>query len=435
MNVNLVNSIYLVIDIGTTDIKCGCIDTDGDLVVQQQREFPMTQNRQAFEIDFVRLYDTVDNLITGCLADQAVQQYNVKAILVISQAQTFAPVDADFQPLRKGIVWLDGRAGKEAAYLGKRFPDFARSSGISRPLPEQYVSKLLWIKEHEPVIYRQARHFPLINEYLIYRLTGHFFTDTTTFGMGGLYDFRSLTLHRELLSVLGLTEAAFPVTEKAAGRGESVHKHLREKWHLAHPVPVYACGNDQGASACGAGVKREGDVSINFGTAMVVYTITQSMITHLQENQITGKHPSGDDYYLLHVESDFGMQIKRLKEIFFHEGSYDQLFQTYRDYPDVDEYAPPPGETALKAVMQADAPQLCAGIIKHYVRIFNAHFSSLAKICNLRNIFVSGGMTQSRVWLDIVQSHLKEPVTVTNHVNAGLYGAIEIYKNTNTNKR
>ena len=193
-----VNKLYLVLDIGTTDIKCGCIDANNDMVVQRHRKFPMTQNQQTVEIDFELFFHTVNNLITECLAEQVVKRSTIKALLIISQAQTFAPVDADFRPLRKGIVWLD-------------------------------------------------------------------------------------------------------------------------------------------------------------------------------------------------------------------------------------EQIPPSSEVALKTVKQVDAPQFCAGIIKHYIRILDSHFSQISKMFNLRNIFGSGGMTQSKVWLDILRSTIEHPFVVKNSANAGLFGAITIY--------
>ena len=421
-----VNKLYLVLDIGTTDIKCGCIDASNDMVVQRHRKFPMTQNQQTVEIDFELFFHTVNNLITECLAEQVVKRSTIKALLIISQAQTFAPVDADFRPLRKGIVWLDERAVKEAATLKERLPDFSKRVGFIRPHPAQYASKLLWLKEHEPSIYDQARGFPLINEYLVFKLTGKFYSDISSFSMGGAFDFRNNSLDQELLSELELTKEFFPEIEKAAVRSELVLPQIQQNWNLAHPVSVHICGNDQVASACGAGVMKPGDANINFGTAMVCYTMTQSLITDLTENQIAGKHPSGDGYYLLSV-SDFGYQIQQLKDRFYLEGTFDQLFQSYFDYPDVDEQIPPSSEVALKTVKQVDAPQFCAGIIKHYIRILDSHFSQISKMFNLRNIFGSGGMTQSKVWLDILRSTIEHPFVVKNSANAGLFGAITIY--------
>jgi sugar (pentulose or hexulose) kinase len=351
----------------------------------------------------------------------------VDALLITSQAQTFAPVNANFQPLRKGIVWLDDRAKKEADYLGKQLPDYNEAAGFVRPLAEQYVSKLLWLKNNEPTVFKKARAFPLINEYLVQKLSGKFNSEITGFGMGGMFDFRSNSINKEILSILGLTEVSFPKIGEPGKRGELISHHIQQEWNLPNRFPVYLCGFDQGVSAYGSGVKKTGDVNINFGTAMVFYTITESLTTDLSENQIAGKHSVRDDYFLLNLESDFGIQIRRLKKEYFQESTYDLLFQTYLDFPDALEQTPPLDGSVFNYTESEDPLRFCAGVIKYYVNQLKVHFIQISKNIELKDIFVSGGMTRSKIWLEILEYTLNRPFIIKNQENAGIFGAIMIY--------
>ncbi len=426
--------IFLVLDIGTSDIKCGGVDAVGNIVARRKREFPMTQKQGAFEIDFDVFLDATAELLRECLADDLVRRAGVEALLVVSQAQTFAPVDADFRPLRPGMVWLDERADEEAAYLRERLPDFNAAAGFARPLVALYVSKLLWLKRHEPDVFAKARAFPLINEFLVYKLTGQFYSDSSSFGMGGVYDFRRNDLNPEILQILGLTKDFFPQVEKAAVKGALISEQIRREWRLSERFPVFMCGNDQGASACGAGLRRPGDVNINFGTALVIYTVTGSLTADLGDDQIAGKHPIGDSYFLLNFESDFGMQIRRLKERFFTRESYDQLFRTFLQHADV--AAQPPADNADRDSLSPEhAHRLCAGVVKYYLARLQAHFERIQQAVAVKNISLSGGMAQSSVWLDILRDVLKQPFTVNNRVDAGLFGAIEIYLQNKTGRK
>jgi len=421
------SNIFLVLDIGTSYIKCGCVDSKNNILALYQQVFPMQKRGSFFEIDFDLFLNSTQKLLKECLADPGVKDYMVEALLITSQAQTFAPVDANFQALRRGIVWLDDRAEKEADYLGKRLPDFGKTAGFVRPLAEQYVSKLLWLKKNEPSVFEKAWAFPLINEYLVQKLTGRFYSDITGFGMSGMFDFRSNSINKEILSILGLTEAFFPEIGKPGIRGELISKHIQQEWSLPNEFPVYLCGFDQGVSAYGSGVRKTGDVNINLGTAMVFYTITESLATDLSENQIAGKHSVGDYYFLLNLENDFGIQIRRLKENYFQDDTYDLLFQTYLDYPDVLEKIPP----INKAVLNSDKPEythkLCAGIIKYYINRLKVHFAQISKKIELKDIFISGGMAQSKVWLEILGSAINHPFIINKQANAGIFGAIMIY--------
>ena len=210
-------------------------------------------------------------------------------------------------------------------------------------------------------------------------------------------------------------------------RGELITRQIQQEWKLNHRFPVFLCGNDQGASARGAGLKQPGDVNINFGTAMVFYTISDSLTTDLTEDQIAGKHPEGDNYFLLNFESDFGIQIRRLKDKFFKQATYDQFFQTYIQYPDVDERIPLSEDFGLNSVSEANSHRLCAGVIKYYLSRFRSHLAQIRTSVHLKNITLSGGMMLSKVWLEILGSTLNQPFTINNRADAGLVGALHIY--------
>jgi sugar (pentulose or hexulose) kinase len=419
--------IYMVLDIGTSDIKCGCINSQFNVAAQFKREFPMEQKGCSFEIDFDLFYKTTYDLLVECLADPLTDQSMVSALLITSQAQTFAPVNVDFSPIYKGIVWLDDRAEEEAANLKERLSDFVQSAGFKQPLPSQYISKLLWLKQNKPAVFKKAKSFPLINEYLVHCLTGEFYSDSTSFGMSGMYDFRRNVINREILQILSLTEDFFPNIEKAVGRGELISRQIQQEWKLSYRFPVFLCGNDQGASACGAGLQQPGDVNINFGTAMVFYAITDSLAADLTDDQIAGKHPVGDHYFLLNFEGDFGLQIRRLKESFFKNSSYDQFFQTYYEYPDINEQKPLSEDADLSIISEVDSHQLCAKVIKYYINRFRSHLAQILQLVPLKNITMSGGLMLSEVWLDILQSTLNQPFTIINRADAGMLGALYIY--------
>ncbi len=427
-NTGAEKEILLVLDIGTSLLKCVCVDSENDIVARGERIFPMRQHQTTCETDFEEFFITATDLLNECMNHHQVKQSGVKALLITSQAQTFAPVDEEFLPLQKGIVWLDERAVKEAAWIKDQVPGFAGKAGFQTPLPGLYVSKLLWLKRNRSSVFKQARAFPLINEYLANKLTGMFYSESSGFGMGGMYDYTTNGLNQDLLKILELSTEHFPKVERAAARGELISPQIRDEWKLDYRFPVYLCGNDQSTSAVGSGLKQPGDVNINFGTAMVLYTISESLTTNLKPGQIAGKHTVGDDFFLLSYETDFGLQIRRFKEDYFEQGTYDQVYQTLRQYPDATEQDPRSLPDNLHLMQGPDLHRFCAGIIKHYLALLISRIVEVQESIQLKNVFISGGMSQSKVWLEILREKLDIPLVVNNHADAGLFGAIEIYK-------
>ena len=419
--------IFIIVDIGTSYIKCGCVTADHTILVENQRKFPMKQSQDTFELDFELFFDTAKELIYDCLTDKSVQDLSVIALLITSQANTFVPVDADFKPLCNGIVWLDERAKREAEYLTEQLSEYSKYSGLNKPLPGLYASKILWLKNNKPAIFKNAQYFPLINEYLAYKLTNNYYGDTTSFGMSGLYDFHQNTINQELLQTLDLTANNFSEIGDAAKKSSLISKAMKQELSVSGRFPVFLCGNDQSASASGAGLKNAGDITINFGSAMVLFSITKNLVTDLGNDQISGKYPVGNDYFLLNYESDFGIQIQRLKEYLFKNDTYNQLFQTYIDYSKVEVGSPHFSDADLIFVTIKDAYQFCASVIKYYLNLLIRHIANIGQQVKIKNIFLSGGMTKSTVWVQIIKKELHQTVIINNKANAGLLGAVNIY--------
>ncbi len=420
------NRVFLTLDIGTSAVKCALIDDGYTILFKNQREFPMIERENNVEVDFELFYAIALDLIQECLSALSSKDISVEALLISSQAQTFTAVDSSFSPLCNGIVWLDERAEKQADSLFVQLSEFSKSSGFYRPLSVQYIAKLLWLKENESNIYKKAKAFPLINEYLVYKLTGKFYSDKTSFAMGGMYDFRTGEINRTLLTILGLSERYFPTIDDAAKRFELISPDIRRKWEVNSRFPVVLCGNDQGASACGAGLHKTGDVNINFGTAMVIYTITDKLIVDLTVSQISGKHPVGNNFFLLNVESNFGLQIRRLKNKYFAQETYDELFKTYLRYTDAEPVIV--GEQDLPDIHSAEEiGAFCSGVIKNYLNKLIAHLQQIKTAAQIDKLSLSGGMTNSTVWLNIMEKTLPISFTVNNNEDAGLIGVVQIY--------
>ncbi|WP_026810571.1 xylulokinase [Arenibacter latericius] len=419
--------VFIVLDIGTSNIKCGCLNSAQHILIEKQEKFPMIHNENTYEIDVVLLFETVKTLIHNCLSNKLLQKRKVAALLITSQANTFVPVTNNFIPLRNGIVWLDERAKDEAEYLKEQLPEFSKYSGFGEPLAALFVSKLLWLKKNEPAVFKNAKYFPLINEYVVYQLTDKFYTDSTSFGMSGMYDYVIKDINSKLLQIMGLTKDNFPQIKKSVESSALISNEISKDWEISYRFPVYFCGNDQCASASGAGLKGAGDISINFGSALVIFSITKEFSNNLELHQIAGKFPISNDYFLLSYEPDFGIIVRELKEKMFEAGSYDQLFQTYLDYPDIEERIPNISVNDLEFNTHSEAHQLCAGIIKYYINQFNKHLTSIAQKVSINKVYLSGAMTQSNVLLKIIKKEVKHMIIINNQENAGLVGALNIY--------
>jgi len=420
----------IVLDIGTSSLKCGSIDTEFSIVESAIQDFEIIQNGNICESNFEECFAKAREVLKKAIKITTQKGYLIEAILITSQAQTFMPVDKDFNSLDKGIVWLDTRASEEEVYLSKKLPKFYKTAGFSKPLSSLYISKLLWLKKNKAAIYKKAAYFPLINEYVAFRLTEKFYSDYTSFGMCGLFDIRKKHLNQKALDILELTQDNFPEIKEAAGIPYKLTHKMRHELGLKKELPVYFCGNDQSASAVGAGLEAKGDISANFGTAMVLYTIIKEPLNSIKKNQIVGINPLTNDYFLICLDSQFGNVVDKFKTKHFSDITYDEFLSKFnavkknKAFTDIRI-----DEGNLRYDESLDKDIIAGSIIKYFLNRFLYHLSEIEKISSAHQIYVSGGVSQSKVWLDILAKNCKYKIIPSSGRDAGIIGAAKIYRN------
>ena len=107
----------------------------------------------------------------------------VRGLSVSSQGISFVLLDGEGQPLGNAINWLDGRAINECTEILARYPaeTLFRATG-KRAAPFYVLPKLLWIRKHQPEVWRRARSVMMGHDYLVYRLCGERVTDHSMAG-------------------------------------------------------------------------------------------------------------------------------------------------------------------------------------------------------------------------------------------------------------
>ncbi|MCK4423375.1 MAG: hypothetical protein KAV18_04820, partial [Candidatus Omnitrophica bacterium] len=399
-----------------------------ELICSASEKFELYQNAKICESDFEQCYQTALKVLDRVIPETIQQGYTVSGLLITSQAQTFVPVDEHFNPLSKGIVWLDSRAEDEEKYLIEQLPDFQKTAGLSQPSSALYGSKLLWFKNNKPDIYKKAKYFPLINEFIVYKLTGKFYSDYTNFSMGGVLDIRKKKLNTKILEILELSADNFPEIKEAVSISYNIKAELKKRFDLKNDVPVYFCGNDQSVSAAGAGIKRVGEISANFGTAMVVYTYLDNLPDVIAPYQMAGISPVAAEYFILSVET-VGNIIDNVKNTCFPEISYDEFFSKYYIVKDID--LPDDIKVVNGQLIGLDEfdPDKQAGFtVKYFLNRFCFHLSQIEKQVKAEKLYISGGIAKSSVWIDLLKENIDQQIILNNTREAGLIGAVKIYK-------
>src|ERR1700751_5950254 len=160
---------------------------------------------------------------------------------------------ADREVLRPPLLWADSRAtGALAAY--RRLEPAARAR-LANPLaPGMTGPLLMWVAEHEPGTYRNARGARAPKDCLRARLTGEIHAEPSDASASLLYDVMGDRWDREGVSALGLdANLLAPLLPSAGAPAGHLAAEAGTDLGLPAGVPVAAGARDTAAAGPGRG--------------------------------------------------------------------------------------------------------------------------------------------------------------------------------------
>jgi len=198
----------------------------------------------------------------------------VSAIGLSYQMHGLVIVDANGEVLRPSIIWCDSRAvdiGKQAT----------QSIGLERCLHELLndpgnftASKLKWVKDHEPEVYKKIYKMMLPGDYIALKMTGEFRTTPSGLSEGILWNYREEKPSRLILEEYDLSEQLLPeIVPPFSIQGE-LHAKAAEELKLHKGIPVAYRAGDQPNNAFSLNVLNPGEVATTAGTSGVVYGVS-----------------------------------------------------------------------------------------------------------------------------------------------------------------
>ncbi|MDA4846920.1 xylulokinase [Hoeflea poritis] len=249
------------IDVGTTAVKAGLLDSGGTLIDDYAAPYPTNRPDSALvEQD----PESWVSLVSASLERLAANGLPIAALGICSQVNTHVFVGADGAPLFPAIVWQDGRASSEAAELDARVTDEQRMAWWGAPLPidaSNVLARMLWMARHRSDIWEETKHVMLPKDYCIFRLTGELTADPlSNIGLVG----KSLDYIPEVLDLVpGAAERLVPPSDMRSIVGRVRHGP-------ASGVPVANGTMDAWTGLLGCGGHADGTTVYLSGTSEIL---------------------------------------------------------------------------------------------------------------------------------------------------------------------
>ncbi|MDZ7649998.1 MAG: FGGY family carbohydrate kinase [Cytophagales bacterium] len=110
-------------------------------------------------------------------------------------------------PVRSSIIWCDSRAvslGENAFH--KMGEEYCLSHFLNSP-GNFTASKLKWVKEYEPEVYKRIYKIMLPGDYIAFKLSGEIVTSDTGLSEGIFWDYKNSDVAHALLHHYGIDAA------------------------------------------------------------------------------------------------------------------------------------------------------------------------------------------------------------------------------------
>ena len=419
--------LYLGIDIGTTSLKAAVFDRDGNRRAMRSVDYTLTTDPVAGTIEFdPEEYVAMCRRVIGELRAEC---GNITALSVDTQGETLILADGAGRALCPAVVWLDNRAVAEAdeiraAFGCRRVYEVTGQPEITAGWP---ACKLLWFRKNRPEIWAQVKKIFMLEDWILWRLTGNFATEPTIQSSTIYYDVVQGIWWDEMLDFVGVRREMLPALRKS---GEEIGEY--------EGIRVVTGALDQIAGTIGAGVTDASRVSEMTGTIMAICVMTDRL-PEFREGCVIPCHVHAIDgkYCLILWSSTAGMALKWFREQLAEQYSFRELDRLAEQVPaGCDGLTMLPyfcGSTMPK--YNPDASAVFAGLRLSHTRGHFARAIMEAIAFTLRQdleyvgvgenteIRITGGGAASPLWAQIKSDVTGKPLTTVSESETACLGS------------
>ena len=432
---------FLGMDVGTGGTRAVVVDGEGKLIAGASSEHApfKTAHPGWAEQDPEDWWRAAQEAIRGALAAAPEPRQPIAAIGLTGQMHGAVMLDENGAVLRPALIWCDTRTQPQCDWLTNKIGyDRLIELTCNPAMPNFTLTKLLWVKEHEPHIFAKIRHIVCPNDYVRYRLTGEFAIDVQEASGTLLLDVTHRRWSREVAEAAGIPESWLPRVFESPEVCARISETAAGLTGLNAGTPVVAGAGDQGAGAVGMGILEPGSVSATIGTSGVVFAATATPTKDPKGRLHTFCHAVPGLWHVMGVTQSAGLSLRWLKETFFAGSNYDELSALAEKIPAGSEgleWAPyllgertphldPQVRAAFAGISSVHtAPHFVRAVLEGVAYSLKDTFTLFAELgIPVSAILLGGGGARGPLWRRIQAGIYGQPVEVLVAEEGGAFG-------------
>ena len=267
---------YLLgVDFGGSSSKATLLGEDGKVYATAGEEYPTYYPENGWaEQDPDDSYRAMVNNIREILRTSGIRPQDVAALALDAATHTTVLLDDRDRPVRRAIYWTDTRSSAQAKWLKEEMGNEIIAECYNSVSSLWTLPQLMWLKENEPDTLKKTRRVLALKDYIRYRLTGDYVTDSIE-AMGNLLlDARVNQWSERFCALCGIDPALMPEIVDPSQILSPMTEQALQDTGLTRETVVIAGATDTVMEVYAAGAIRPGQATVKLATAGRICPIT-----------------------------------------------------------------------------------------------------------------------------------------------------------------
>lgn len=436
---------YLLgIDAGTGSVRALLVDVETGRIFSSHRLWQHPRSPEggwAWDFEADENWALLAKAVAEVIQKAGISPTDVLGVAVTSMRHTLVLV-RNGQTLL-AVPNLDARAAAEstalAAELGEKF--YSRTGRW--PLPIFLASRLQWLARHYPDWLRGSVALT-VSDWVAYRLCGEIATDLSHAGESLLFDLHRREWAADLLEELGLPLSVLPpVVPSGTLLGQLTTSAARELG-LVPGIPVAVGGADTQCALLGMRAVNPGEIGIVAGTTAPIQGIIDRPLLDPDGHLWTGLHVLPGRWVLESNAGQLGRALEWFAQVLFPNSPLAHarlLAEASRGSPGAGGLCSTFGAHVFNARATAfpvgnltlchftgegkfARPLVCRAVLEGMAFALRANLEQIARVMGApSSVNMSGGMTRSSFWTQLVADVLGVPVHRSETPESAALGA------------
>lgn len=433
----------LGIDIGTSCCKASLFGDDGTMIHCARRRYELLRDATGgVALPSEEVWRKICEVIAEAAA--AAGKDSIRALCAASMGEAVVPFDAAGRILGDSLTGLDARGVRFLKHLMKQISpeELYHITGL-QPASGFTLTNLMWLREMQPELWRKTVCFLPWADLVGFLLCGTAVCNRSLAGRTLLYDSAAGEWSEPIAAAAGIDPGKLPPPERSGVPLGRIRPALVRELNLSPETVVVAGTHDQCAAALGSGACRENGAMLGLGTFACLVLVHndpgegspfRALKLNIEEGVEAGQFVS----FLYHASG--GALIQWMRREFYRdlpeEGVFDAMF---REIDPVSSGTPcvlpffagtgpldylEGGQGLFSDLnFSHSRASLLRGALEGITLYFREALELLAKRRRrVEEIRVTGGGSDSELWLQMVADLLEVPVRRSVSPECGTLG-------------